>query len=502
MNSLANDFGRLSVSTRAYFDRIHAMFIGGAWRPAGSGAQRDLVDPSSGQVFASIPEAEASDVHSAVESARAALTHGPWPRLKPYRREELLLELANRIAANAGELAEIEAVNSGRLLANTRLFDVDLSIYVLRYYAGWVTKLHGQTVNLSVPYLPEAEFMGLTRREPLGVVAGIVPWNVPLCQAVWKVAPALAAGCTVVLKPSELTPLTALRLGELVEQSGFPPGVVNVVTGSGGVVGAALVAHPGVDRVSFTGSTAVGKQIAAQAASSLKRVSLELGGKSPVVVLEDADLDEAIAGAAWAIFGNHGQNCCAGSRLYVHERIFQQVMEGVVEVARGIKLGPGLDPTSQMGPLVSRQQQRRVLDYVEKGKREGVQVMIGGRAPEGPGSYVEPTILAGARQDMAVVREEIFGPVLAAMPFGTNEEALELANDSSFGLGASVWTRSLALAQRFAKGFKAGTVWVNTHNVLDVALPFGGVKESGLGHDLGEEALLANTTLKAVVVRA
>jgi phenylacetaldehyde dehydrogenase len=348
--------------------------------------------------------------------------------------------------------------------------------------------------------MPPGEFFSFTQREPVGVVAGIVPWNVPLCQAVWKLAPALAAGCTVVLKPAEPTPLTALRLADLALEAGIPEGVVNVVTGSGSVTGAALVTHPGVDKISFTGSTATGRLIAAHAATSFKKYNLELGGKSPVVVMPDADLEKAIPGAAWAIFGNHGQNCCAGSRLYVHDSVFDKVVEGVAEIAKSIRLGPGLDPATQMGPLVNKSQQERVLSYIASGRAEGASVLTGGEPLDHAGCYVQPTVLVNTAQTMRVVQEEIFGPVLVASKFTDEAEALRYANDSEYGLGASIWTRDISRVHRFIRGFKAGNVWVNVHNVLDTALPFGGTKNSGVGHDLGEQSVLDHTRIKAAVV--
>jgi phenylacetaldehyde dehydrogenase len=500
MHPLANDLSRLSAAASSFLRRQHRMWIGGQEVEAVSGERRDLIDPSSGEVIASVPQGSEADADAAVRAARAAF-EGPWSRLKPHQREALMLKLADLVEAHTETIAQIESVNSGRLLINTRLFDAELSVYVLRYYAGWITKLHGKTLDLSVPYLPDVDFHGYTRREPVGVVAGIVPWNVAMCQAVWKIAPALAAGCTVVLKPADVTPLTALYLCQLAVEAGFPPGVINVVTGPGGRLGNALVHHSDVNKVSFTGSTEVGKRIGAAAGGQLKKVSLELGGKSPFVVLRDADVELAAPAAAWAIFGNHGQNCCAGSRLYVHRDHYDAIIDAVVKIAREIKLGPGLDPSSQMGPLVSRQQQQNVLRYIELGKRAGADVVVGGGAPEGPGCYVTPTVLTNVRQDAEVVQEEIFGPVLVATPFDSDEEALQLANNTQFGLGASIWSRNIDSVERFVRGFRAGTVWVNNHNVLDIALPFGGVKDSGLGHDLGEEALLGHTQIKAVVVR-
>jgi phenylacetaldehyde dehydrogenase len=497
---LENNLSVLSRPAADFLARRHGMHIGGATR-FGRGALMPVLDPTSTEVVAEIPAGDAHDVDQAVTAARAAFDNGPWSRIKPHVRAHLILKLADAIEANAAALAEVEAVNSGRLLVNTRLFDVDLSVHVLRYFAGFATRIQGKTVDLSVPYLPDASFVGFTRRDPVGVVAGITPWNVPLCQAVWKAAPALATGCTLVLKPAEQTPLTALWFAELAQEVGIPAGVINVVTGTGAEAGAALVSHPGIDKISFTGSTATGRSIAALAGGALKPCSVELGGKSPVVILEDADLEAAIPGAAWAIFGNHGQNCCAGSRLYVHERHFDAVVEGVAKIATQIKLGPGLAPDSQMGPLISRQQKSRVLGYIADARAAGATVVAGGGSPEVRGSYVEPTVLTRVRADMRAVSEEIFGPVLVAMPFKEHAEAVGLANQSAYGLGASVWTRDISAAHRFIRAFQAGTVWVNNHNVLDMALPFGGLKDSGLGHELSEEAINSHTHLKSVVLR-
>ena len=500
MNALSNDFSLLGTESRAFLEQDHDLRIGGRAVPSAGDRKIALVDPSSGNVVGHVPEATAQDVDAAVGAARQALEEGSWARMRPHERALAMSRLADRIEECGRELAELETINSGRLIGNTRVFDVEFSAHVLRYMSGWATKIEGRTVDISAPYMPAGEFFSFTRREPVGVVAGITPWNVPLCQAVWKLAPALAAGCTIVLKPAEPTPLTALRLADLALEAGVPAGVVNVVTGTGAVTGAALVSHPGVDKISFTGSTSTGRQIATHAAATFKRYNLELGGKSPVVVMPDADLEKAIPGAAWAIFGNHGQNCCAGSRLYVHEAVFDKVLEGVADIARSLRLGPGLDPASQMGPLVSRAQQQRVLGYIEAGRREGATVLTGGGALEHAGSYVEPTVLVNTTQNMRVVQEEIFGPVLVASRFSDETEALRMANESEYGLGASIWTRDISRVHRFIRGFKAGNVWVNVHNVLDSALPFGGTKGSGVGHDLGEQSVLDHTRIKAAVI--
>lgn len=500
MSSLTNDLSTLGVASRQYLAAEHRMFIGGRFVEATTGRTFPVFDPTSGQEIARVPEGDALDIDEAVTAARRAFDSGPWPKLRPSERERIMLRLADLLERHGEELSEIESVNSGRVLVGTRLIDVNLSVDYLRYMAGWTTKLHGQTLNASTPYAPNARFFAMTLREPVGVVGAITPWNVPLGQAIWKIAPALATGCTLVLKPAEQTPLTALRFAQLIAEAGVPAGVINVVTGFGATAGAALVKHPGVDKISFTGSTEVGRQIGASAAAQMKRFTLELGGKSPMVVMEDADLDIAIPGTAMGIFANHGQNCVAGSRLFVHERLYDRVTHGIAEIARKIRLGPALDPATEMGPLISASQQKRVLDLIASGRKEGAQILVGGSAPPVPGSYVQPTVLTQVKPTMRVVREEIFGPVLTAASFSDVGDVLRRANDTQYGLAASIWTRSLDVAHAFIREFKAGTVWVNCHNVLDLAVPFGGVRQSGMGHELGEAAIEHHTQLKAAIL--
>lgn len=499
MSPLANDLSLLGASSRRYLAARHQQFIGGRFVDSVSQEEIPVIDPTSGERVATVPAGGAADVDGAVRAARKAFDAGPWPRMTGPQRERIMLRLADLLEANATEVSEIESVNSGRTLMSTKAFDVDLSVDYLRYMAGWATKIHGQTLNPSVPYVPGGKFFAMTVREPVGVVGAITPWNVPLGQAIWKVAPALAAGCTIVLKPAEQTPLTALRFAQLVADAGVPEGVVNIVTGYGEAAGVALVAHPGVDKISFTGSTQVGRVIGETAARQMKRFTLELGGKSPMVVMRDADLDVAIPGAAMGIFANHGQNCCAGSRLFVHSSIYQRVIDGIAQIARNLKLGPALSPDTQMGPLVSKAQQERVLGYIRSGEADGAKVIIGGKPLPGPGAYVQPTILTDVKPTMKCVREEIFGPVLAATRFDEVGEVIQRANDTTFGLGASVWTESLNTAHWFVRQLRSGTVWINTHGVLDLAVPFGGIKQSGIGHELGEEAVYHHTTLKSVL---
>jgi phenylacetaldehyde dehydrogenase len=367
-----------------------------------------------------------------------------------------------------------------------------------RYMAGWATKIEGTTMQTSIGGIPGAKFHTYMVREPVGVVAQIVPWNFPLAMAAWKLAPALAAGCTCILKPAEQTPLTALRLGELILEAGFPPGVVNIITGMGETTGAALVAHPGVDKIAFTGSTEVGKIINRSATDTLKRVSLELGGKSPMIVLPDADIGMAVGGAAMAIFFNSGQVCTAGSRLYVHAKIFDKVVEGLSGAAGAIRLGPGLEQTTEMGPLVSKEQQDRVLGYIESGRKEGASVAVGGEALAHPGYFVKPTVLVNVKPQMRVVREEIFGPVVVAQRFDELDEVVKAANDTPYGLAASIWTNNLSAAHRLIPRIKAGTVWVNCHNLLDANMPFGGFKSSGIGREHGRAGIDMYSELKSV----
>ncbi len=485
-----------------FVSRPRELFIDGRWVPAASGRTFAVHDPATGAVIAQVAEGDREDIDRAVRAARKAFEGGAWPALTPSERGKLIWRIGDLISHHADELAELEALDNGKPVAVARAADVALAADMFHYMAGWATKQHGDTLPVSVVYTPGVHYHAYTRPEPVGVVGQIIPWNFPLLMAAWKLAPALAVGCTVVLKVAEETPLSALRLAELLQEAGLPPGVVNIVTGFGETAGAALAAHPHVDKIAFTGSTEVGRLIVQAAAGNLKKVSLELGGKSPNVVLADADLDLAIPGAASAVFFNQGQVCSAGSRLYVEEAVFDRVVEGVAEQARRIRIGPGLDPHTQMGPLVSQTQFDRVCGYLDAGRQEGARALAGGAPRGGPGWFVEPTVLVDTRPDMKVVREEIFGPVVTAMPFrDVGEDLVRQANDTIYGLAAAVWTRDLSKAHTLAARIKAGSVWINCYNIFDAALPFGGYKQSGGGRARGAAGLDNNTETKAVTMR-
>lgn len=500
MTRLENTYDALRTRAKDILFKDHSLLLGETDDFAVGQPKIEVVDPTNQVLVGTVPAVDAVQVDQVVRAARAAFDTGPWPRMTPGERERLILKLADLVERDADIIAEIEAVESGRIIGAVRAFDSDLAVATLRFMAGWATKLDGRTINLSVPYAPGFRSSASTRLEPVGVVAAITPWNVPFCQAAWKVAPALAAGCVVVLKPSEVTPLGALHLAKLAREAGIPKDVVNVVTGTGSEAGRALVSHSGVDKISFTGSTKVGREIGQVAAQSFKKVTLELGGKSPMIILPDADLETAIPGAAMGIFANHGQNCCAGSRLFVHRDVHDEVVQGIAEIARATVLGPSLQADAHMGPLVSKTQQERVLSFINHAQNTGVEIAAGGKALGGDGAYVEPTVLTHVKDNNRVAREEIFGPVLSVFSFETDEEAITRANDSEYGLGASVWTRDVNQVHAYMSALKAGTVWVNVHNILDVALPFGGLKNSGTGHDLGKEAVLANCNTKASVI--
>ncbi len=474
--------------------------IGGKWRDATDGRDRPVFDPATGAEIARVPELGIADVDEAVRNARATFESPQWRDMLPAVRERLLLKLADLVEQNADDLANLETLNQGMSLGIARAVDVGASAQWLRYMAGWATKIEGAALDISFPFPPGTKYQVIVKRQPIGVVGAIVPWNFPLLMAIWKIAPALACGCTVVLKPAEDTPLTSLRLAELALEAGFPPGALNVITGDG-KVGSALVRHPGISKISFTGSTEVGKLIGQQCAADVRRVTLELGGKSPVIVLDDCDSEVAIGAACSAIFFNSGQVCTAGSRLYVPRSLFERVVKGVGDAAGAMVLGSGFDPSTQIGPLVSKHHRERVLGLIETGNKEGATLLAGGTAPDGLGYFVRPTVFANPdKRPLTLIREEVFGPVLVAEPYDDLDDAVRRANDSSFGLSASVWTSNLSKALRIADRFEAGAVWINSHNVVDPNMPFGGMKQSGIGREHGRSAIESYTESKSICI--
>ncbi len=491
--------GEYSPAVKAFLARTPQLFINNEWVASSHGATIAVEDPSSGKPITQIVDASDKDVDRAVAAARTAFDDGRWTGLAPNARERIIHRFADLLEAHADEFAEIEAIDNGKPKGMAAAVDVPGAISQLRFMAGWASKLNGEVIQ---PYtMPQGAVFGYTLKEPVGVCAQIVPWNFPLLMACLKIAPALAAGCTLVLKPAEQTPLTALRLADLVAEAGFPAGVVNIITGNGHTAGDRMVKHPDVDKVAFTGSTEIGKLINRNATDTLKHVTLELGGKSPVVIMPDVNVAEVAPGAAGAIFFNSGQVCVAGSRLFAHRSIFDQVIEGVAATAPFWAPRPSLDANAHAGPLVSKEQFDRVMGYIEAGKRDGASVAMGGDAPTADGYYVNPTVLVDVNPQMSVVREEIFGPVVVAQRFDDLDEVAKAANDTCFGLGAGIWTRDVATMHKLASKIKSGTVWGNCHAVIDAALPFGGYKESGIGREQGRQGIEAYLETKSVIIQ-
>ena len=484
--------GATNSAALAFLRAPKQLLIGGKWMPAKSGKTFETINPSNEEVLALIAEGDKADIDEAVKAARKAFDEGPWPSMGPHQRARLMLKIAELIDAHTEELAELETLDNGKPLTFAKGFDVPAAAETFRYYAGWVTKIYGET-NPSDP-----AFFNYTLREPVGVCGQIIPWNFPLLMAAWKLGPALACGNTVILKPAEQTPLTALRLGELMMEAGLPPGVINVVTGFGPGAGSSIAEHPGVDKVAFTGSTEVGKIILKASAGNLKKVSLELGGKAPNIIFPDADLEQAVPTAMMGVYFNSGQVCCAGTRIFVQRERYDEVVEKLANFSKGVSVGDPFDPKNVIGPVVSQEQFERVKGYLEVGKKEGAKVSAGGETYGEKGYFVKPTLFSGVSNEMQIAREEIFGPVGTAIAFKDENDAVFQGNNTEYGLSAGVWTRDLSRAHKVARALKAGTVWVNCYNQLDPISPFGGYKQSGFGRELGRYAIDLYTQIKSV----
>lgn len=488
----------LNRKAAAFTSAPKKMLINGQWVEAASGSTFETRNPANGEVITTVSEGDQVDINQAVSAARKAFEEGAWPKAKPNERAKLLLKLADLIEENAEELSHLETLDNGMPL-NSSFNQILAGAEDFRYYAGWATKITGETIPVSTP----GNIFNYTRKEPVGVCGAIIPWNAPFMMAVWKLSAPLAAGNTVVLKPAENTPLTALRLGELVQEAGFPDGVVNIVPGFGQKAGSALTEHTDVDKIAFTGSTAVGKQIMQSGSVNVKKVSLELGGKSAHIVFADADYDNALANAANAVYANSGQACIAGSRLFVERGIYDNFMSDLAEYTKKFKVGSGFDQSTNLGPLISDKQKKRVMNYLDIGQKEGAELLIGGDAEEdelSAGHYVKPTVIANVNNDMTIAQEEIFGPVVSGMPFDDIDEVIKLANQTEYGLGGGVNTTDLRKAHRVAHGIRTGNVWINSYSLMDSASPFGGYKQSGIGREKGAESMDLYTETKSVWV--
>jgi aldehyde dehydrogenase (NAD+) len=472
------------------------ILINNRWVPSASGKTFATIDPSTSEEICQVAEADAADVDQAVAAARAAFERGPWRKMAASERGRLLNRLADLIEQHADELAALESLDNGKPVTVAKAVDVAATMGCYRYFAGWADKVHGKTIPI------DGDFFCYTRHEPVGVVGQVIPWNFPMLMQAWKLAPALATGNTVVMKPAEQTPLTALRIGELIVEAGFPEGVVNLLPGYGPTAGAAIANHMDIDKVAFTGSTEVGHLIMEAAAkSNLKRVTLELGGKSPNIIFADTNLDEAVEGAHFGLFFNHGQCCCAGSRVFVEEKIYDQFVEKSAARARRRTVGDPFDPKTEQGPQVDDAQFEKVMSYIESGRKEGANLVCGGDRVGDRGYFIQPTVFADVQDDMKIAKEEIFGPVMSIIPFHSADEVVDRANRTTYGLAAAVWTRDIQKAHAIANSVRAGTVWVNCYNVLDTRAPFGGFKQSGIGRELGEYGLQQYTEVKTVTVK-